>query len=381
MNLSGRYTTTKSAVWWLRVLAVAVLCLMSTVAPVSAQTIRGTEFISEQGGQTVTWTEDWDASLEGDDDFSTMLMLQGEIMIYAVMFVHEPLEELSLRSVYFSLSDVLIENFDSAPTQTYEWDGDDGSFRGINVIELSGINFLLYMRVDPGVADSGPIMQFAAAPLRAFPSSLTAMQSEIFIDSVPVMDGDNGDDLMTMLEANATSVADSEAPTTSSLAPTSRQRVPVGSARVPDEAASAGGEFVSAANDYTVTYGDDWSPTESPIGEFSLVSSGRPTTLVSFIGRSTTETNREAYFQDIVARESRHAGYIGSVTEDDRLLVASWSSEDELSVLEYVFVDEDTVVTVMVTVSSSNPQRGIELAQQIELDGTPLLQGWDDLPQ
>lgn len=364
---------------WLSVLIVATLCLVSVLTPASltAQTIRGTEFTSDPGGPTVRWTEDWEASLEGDDDFSTMVMLQGEIMIYAVMFVHEPLPEMSMRSVYFSLSDVLVANFDSEPTQVYEWQADDGSFRGLNVIELSGINFVLYMRVDPGVDDTGPTMQFAGAPLRAFPSSLTAIQTEITIDGVPAMADDNGEELLTLLQSNEASPSD-PADTAAASPSSSLQRMPTGSARIPSSE-ETGGEFVSVENDFTVRYGEDWSPTDSMIGEFSLVSTGRPTTVVSFIGRSTTETNRAAYFEDIVARESRHAGFIGSVTDDDRLLIASWSNEDELSLLEYVFVDDDTVVTVMVTISGSNPQRGVDRVQQIELDGIPILQGWDEL--
>ncbi|MCO5214842.1 MAG: hypothetical protein M9953_05435 [Thermomicrobiales bacterium] len=344
-------------------------------ATLAAQTLRGTEFTSDLGGPTVRWTEDWEASLEGDDDFSTMLMLQGEIMIFAVMFVYEPLPEMSMRSVYFSLSDVLVANFDSQPTQVYEWQAEDGSFRGLNVIQLSGINFVLYMRVDPGVAGVGPTMQFAGAPVRAFPSSLTAMQTEITIDGLPAMADDDGEELLALLESNEASAAD---PSLADAAGT-HQRVPVGTtAKIPTPDIF-GGEFVSETNDFTVRYGEEWSPTDSMIGEFSLVSTGRPTTVVSFIGRSTTETNRAAYFEDIVARESRHAGFIGSVTDDDRLLIASWSNDDELSVLEYVFVDDDTVVTVMVTLSGSNPERGIDRVQQIELDGIPILQGWDEL--
>ncbi len=362
---------------WLSALIVATLCLVSVFMPaaLAAQTLRGTEFTSDLGGPTVRWTEDWEASLEGDDDFSTMLMLQGEIMIYAVMFVHEPLPEMSMRSVYFSLSDVLVANFDSQPTQVYEWQAEDGSFRGLNVIQLSGINFVLYMRVDPGVAGAGPTMQFAGAPVRAFPSSLTAMQTEITIDGLPAMADDDGEELLALLESNEVSAAD----TSLAEAAGTHQRVPAGSTAkipVPD---IFGGEFVSETNDFTVRYGEEWSPTDSMIGEFSLISTGRPTTVVSFIGRSTTETNRAAYFEDIVARESRHAGFIGSVTDDDRLLIASWSNDDELSVLEYVFVDDDTVVTVMVTLSGSNPERGIDRVQQIELDGIPVLQGWDEL--
>lgn len=361
---------------WLSALLVATLCLISVFMPatVAAQTLRGTEFTSDLGGPTVRWTEDWEASLEGDDDFSAMVMLQGEIMIYAVMFVHEPLPEMSMRSVYFSLSDVLVANFDSQPTQVYEWLAEDGSFRGLNVIKLSGINFVLYMRVDPGVDGGGPTMQFAGAPVRAFPSSLTAMQSEITIDGLPAMADDDGEELLALLESNEASAADTSVEDASST----HQRVPAGSAKVPAPDV-VGGEFVSETNDFTVRYGEGWSPTDSVIGEFSLISAGRPTTVVSFIGRSTTETNRAAYFEDIVARESRHAGFIGSVTDDDRLLIASWSNDDELSVLEYVFVDDDTVVTVMVTLSGSNPQRGIDRVQQIELDGIPILQGWDEL--
>ena len=118
--------------------------------------------------------------------------------------------------------------------------------------------------------------------------------------------------------------------------------------------------------------------TNATIGEFSLTSdTGR--SVVSFTGRSTTETNRQAFFEDIVARESRYDGFVGSVISDDRLLIATWTADNELAVLEYVFVDDSTVVTIMATITSGNPDRYAIDAQSIELNDEPILRDWDEL--
>ena len=361
-----------------------VLVMMIGIAmPVAAtaQTLRGTSFTTSTNGHTVEWNENWNASLEGDDDFSTMVMLEGQIMIYAVMFIHDPLAGLSAKSVYYSLSGVLTSSFDSTPTQSVEWEGDDTSFHGAHIIELSGIDFVLYLRVDPAASsDTGPIMQLAAAPVRAFPVSLDALQTESLIDGAPSLDGDNGDEIMNRLSADAGDGEESASPAVAADSGTvQRSRVPA------DERPAAApqvSEYESAANGFTVTYTAPWvdmAETNATVGEFSLSDAESSRVVVSFTGRSTTETNRAAYFEDIVARESRYPGYVGSVVSDDRLLIASWTTESELAVLEYVFVDDDTLVTIMVTVKSSSPDRHIAEVRAIELGGQGILRDWDDI--
>src|SRR5699024_9951641 len=134
-------------------------------------------------------------------------MLEGQIMIYAIMFIHDEDLNLSMRAVYQSLSGVLINQFDSPPSHSIEWEEGDGTYRGAHLLELSGIDFVLFLRVDPALDGTGPTMQFAAAPLRAFPVSLEAMQEELIVDGNQVFAGDDGADVTARLE---TSTADSE---------------------------------------------------------------------------------------------------------------------------------------------------------------------------
>ena len=386
--MGQRYATDNSTPlrWFTQVILIVLVAAISLASPsatmAQTQTLRGTSFTTGVGQQTIAWNNNWNASLQGDDDFSTMVMLDSQIMIYAVMFIHDPLTGLDASAVYHSLSGVLTNSFDSEPTQTVEWEGDNGAFHGLNVISLSGIDFALYLRVDPPSGDqTGPTMQLAAAPVRAFPTSLDAMQEELSINDRPVMEGSDGEEIMAML-GNPETLEEAPAETAEEAPPAparSRRDLP---AAIHDSADPAGGEFESAANDYTVTYDASWqdmAESDATVGEFSLIDSETGRTVVSFTGRSTTETNREAYFEDIVARESRYDGFVGSSVSDDRLLVVTWTSDNELAVLEYVFVDDNTLVTVMVTVSSSNPESGIAAARGIQLDGADILQDWDDV--
>src|SRR5699024_5544825 len=120
---------------------------------------------------------------------------------YAVMFVHDEDLGLSNRAVYASLSGVLINQFDAPPSLSIEWEEGDGSYRGAHILQLSGIDFVLYLRVDPATPGTGPMMQFAAAPLQAFPVSLAAMQDEVTVDDGAVFSGDDGVDVTARLEA------------------------------------------------------------------------------------------------------------------------------------------------------------------------------------
>lgn len=385
------FTESSRPLWrkHLNLFLIMLAAITPLLAPASlaAETLRGNEYTTTYSDHTITWTDDWSASLESDEDFSSMLMFQSDISIYAVMFIHDPDVGLSPRSVYYSLSDVLLESFDAKPTQTIEWTGEDGAFRGLNLIQIEGIKFLLYMRVDPATADSGPTMQFAGAPVSAFPLSLKAMQEDLAINDVPVLDGEDGDSILAILEGDETSSETSEVVTSDAEAAAPESSTSSGDRNAPSssllpksmESESSGGEFVSAVNGYTVTYGDGWVTTDSTIGEFSITSSGRPAVVISFTGRDTTETNRQAYFEDIVASEQRHSGYVNSVISDDRLLIASWTDDNELAVLEYIFVDDDTVVTVMVTASGSKPEKRIEGVRTVEINGEPLLRDWDEL--
>ncbi len=369
-------------------LLLALLVGISAPTTATAQTLRGTSFTTANGEHSLTWNENWTASLEGDDEFATMVMLEGQIMIYAVMFIHEPLGGLNTKSVYYSLANVLTGSFDSEPTQTVEWESEDGSYHGANVIQLSGIDFLLYLRVDPAQPeDSGSIMQLAAAPVRAFPSSFEAMQTEISIDGGPSLSGETGEDILARLDSgSAETVAaesDAESAPASDAARDSlaeRPRMPMPESATP--AASATTAYVSPANGFTVTYTDAWqdmAASNATVGEFSLSDTATGRAVVSFSGRSTTETNREAFFQDIVQRESRYPGYVGSVVTDDRLLIASWTDANELVVLEYVFVDDATVVTIMVTVNTSSPDRAIASVREIQLNGDGILRDWEKI--
>lgn len=371
-----------------RAILAALLLLVGIGMPVSAsaQTLRGSSFTTSTNDHTIEWNDSWNASLQGDDDFSTMVMLEGQIMIYAVMFIHDPLAGLNAKAVYYSLSGVLTTSFDSTPTQTVEWAGDDGTFHGLHVIELSDIDFLLYLRVDPAKGSgTGPTMQLAAAPLRAFPASMDAMQAELLIDGEAVLAGADGEEIMARLDDSAAeSPADAESAGDSSPAPAAarddRGRIPTGMHESTESA--TGSEYVSTANGFTVSYGQPWqdmAETNNTVGEFSLADPESSRIVISFTGRATTETNREAYFQDIVARESRYQGYVNSVVTDDRLLIATWTTDTELSVLEYVFVDDDTLVTTMVTISSSNPDRYMDEIRDIQLDGEGILRDWDEL--
>lgn len=386
--------------WLTRALLVILSAFMVFVAPgsASAQTLSGTSFETETGDHTMSWNDNWTASLIAEDDFSTMVMLEGQIMIYAAMFLHDADLGLSERAVYFSLSGVLINQFDSPPTHSVEWEEGDGSFRGAHLLQLSGIDFLLFLRVDPAMEGSGPTMQFAAAPVRAFPVSLEAMQDELIIDGNPVFVGDDGEEVTARLdEVTADAGSGESEPAPADAVESSGESAPAPSsegtgrplddrsrlhrdAQISDQQ-STDGTFQSADNGFTVMYPDGWTDmalSNTTIGEFSLTSeSGR--SVVSFSGRSTTETNREAFFQDIVARESRYSGFVGSVISDDRLLIATWTADRELAILEYVFVDDTTVVTIMVTITSNNPDRYSEEVQTITLNGEPILQDWDEL--
>ena len=365
------------------VLALMVIIIgIATPISVSAQTLRGSSYTTSTNGHTVEWNENWNASLEGDDDFSTMVMLEGQIMIYAVMFIHDPLAGLSAKSVYYSLSGVLTGSFDSTPTQSVEWEGEDRSFHGAHIIELSGIDFVLYLRVDPAASsDTGPIMQLAAAPIRAFPVSLDAMQAEISIDGGPSLAGDSGDDIVARLSLGEPAAAspESAATTESDSAAVARGRIPADGHAA---SASQPSRYESSANGFSVSYGSRWvdmAETNATVGEFSLIDAESSRVVVSFTGRATTETNREAFFQDIVVRESRYPGYVGSAVSEDRLLIASWTTDSELAVLEYVFVGDGTLVTVMVTVKSSNPEQYIADVRAIQLDDEGLLRDWEQI--
>lgn len=382
--------------WPSRTLIVVLALFMVLASPMAslAQTLNGFEFETESGDHTMTWNDNWTASLIAEDDFSTMVMLEGQISIYAAMFIHDEDLNLSLSAVYHSLSGVLINQFDAPPTHSIEWDEGDGSFRGAHILQLSGIDFVLYLRVDPAMEGTGPTMQFAAAPLRAFPVSLEAMQEELTVDGGPVFSNDDGDDVTERLESvvaeSASSPPSEESESSSEPAPasaTDRKSRPLGDrSRLSRDAQinpqeSTDGSYTSVANGFTVSYPTGWSDmaeTNATIGEFSLTSdTGR--SVVSFTGRSTTETNRQAFFEDIVARESRYDGFVGSVISDDRLLIATWTADNELAVLEYVFVDDSTVVTIMATITSGNPERYAIDAQSIELNDEPILRDWDEL--
>ena len=366
--------TTEKRHWSPRALLVIMAVILMFSAPMmsAAQTLSGSDFVTETGDHTMAWNDNWSASLIAEDDFSTMVMLDGQISIYAIMFIHDEDLNLSMSAVYHSLSGVLINQFDAPPTHSIEWEEGDGSFRGAHILQLSGIDFVLYLRVDPAIEGTGPTMQFAAAPLQAFPVSLEAMQEELTVDGGPVFSGDDGADVAarledTTIEADSDSAAPLDATESreeSAPGPTmandenpldDRSRLNRGAAISNEQ--SSDGTYVSSANEFTVTYPDSWTDmaeTDATIGEFSLLSdSGR--SVVSFTGRSTTETNRQAFFEDIVARESRYSGYVGSVVTEDRLLIATWTEENELAVLEYVFLNDSTVVTIMVTITSGNP--------------------------
>jgi hypothetical protein len=373
---------------------LSVLIGFAVPLATSGQTLRGTTFVTESGDHTVEWNENWVADLTSEDEFSTMVMLEGQIMIYAVMFIHDENIGLSERAVYHSLSGVLVNSFDSPPIRSIEWEGDDGAYRGAHLLQLSGIDFVLYLRVDPAAPGTGPTMQFAAAPQRAFPVSLEAMQAELLVDSVPVFDGDLGDEVVARI-AEDTTLADASmesdasdsqpAPGTPSRSSGSARPIDDRSRSQRDALMPAGQStdsvYVSNTNDFTVSYPNSWSDmsrSNTIIGEFSLSSeSGR--SVVSFTGRSTTETNRQAFFEDIAARESRYPGFVDSVISEDRLLIATWTADNELAVLEYVFVNETTVVTIMVTITSANPDRYVADVKQIELNDEPILRDWEDI--
>lgn len=376
------------------VLLAAITCLTPPLAA-HAQELRGTSFVTESGDHQVEWNENWTASLTAEDDFSTMVMLEGQIMIYAVMFIHDEDLGLSERAVYHSLSGVLVNSFDSPPAHSIEWEGSNGSFLGAHLLQLSGIDFVLFLKVDPAASGTGPTMQFAAAPVSAFPVSLQAMQDELTVDGIPVFDGESGDDVILRLEGDtvqAEAPPSSEDSAEAELAPASQEESSREPSPLQDRSrlqrdahltspSSSEGAYVSLDHGFEITYTDFWSDmslTSSTVGEFSLESeNGR--SVISFTGRATTETNREAFFEDIVARESRYGGYVGSVMDDDRLLIASWTADNELAVLEYVFVDDSTVVTIMATITSGNPDRYVEDIQEIQLNGAPILQDWDEL--
>lgn len=376
---------------------VVLAVLISTATPfsASAQTLRGTSFVTESGDHTLEWNDNWTASLTAEDDFSTMVMLEEQIMIYAVMFIHDQELGLSERAVYHSLSGVLVNSFDSPPKISIEWEGDDGSYLGAHVIALAGIDFVLFLRVDPAASGTGPGMQFAAAPLRAFPTSLQAMQSELTVDGRPVFEGESGDDVVARLEGKTAEAEPAETAADSASADdsvTARESSTGTRSSLEDRSRlqrdahltsteTGGNTYVSPGHGFEVSFVDSWSDmalTNTTVGEFSLESdSGR--SMVSFTGRSTTETNRQAFFEDIVARESRYTGYVGSVLSEDRLLIATWTEDNELAVLEYVFVNDSTVVTIMATITSGNPDRYVADVQEIELNGKPILQDWDQL--
>lgn len=378
-----------------RAVMMVLVTTISLVAPfsVSAQTLTGTSMVTESGDHTVEWTDSWTASLTAEDDFSTMVMLEGQIMLYSVMFIHDEDLGLSEKAVYHSLSGVLVNSFDSPPSVSIEWEDADGSFRGAHLIELSGIDFVLFLRVDPAQPGTGPVMQFAGAPLRAFPSSLLAMQTEITVDGKPVFDVEDGEEVLAHLEGEYGDTQDSAAPedsaaeAPSSDSASSETSSPLGDrSRLQRDAPiatrqSAGNTYVSATHGFEIKFTDSWidmASSNSTIGEFSLQSeNGR--SVISFTGRATTETNRQAFFEDIVARESRYNGYVGSVISDDRLLIATWTADNELAVLEYLFVDDSTVVTIMATITSGNPNRYVAEIQEIEINGEPILRDWQDL--
>lgn len=377
-----------------RVLLVLLAACIGLSAPMSAsaQTLRGTAFTTESGDHSLEWNESWEASLSAEDDFSTMVMLEAQIMIYAVMFIHDEDLGLSERAVYGSLSGVLVNSFDAPPVHSVEWEGDDGIYRGAHILQLSGIDFVLYLRVDPAVPGSGPSMQFAAAPSRAFPLSLQDMQTDLLVDGLPVFAGDDGNDVMDRLSTESSEqdapadLAESESEAAPAPQSSDRARPIDDRSRLQRDAhiparQTSGSMYTSNANGFTVTYPETWADmalSDATIGEFSLSSeSGR--SVVSFTGRSTTETNRQAFFEDIAARESRYSGFVGSVISDDRLLIATWTDDNELAVLEYVFVDDTTVVTIMVTITSGNPDRYVADVQGIELDDQPILRDWDEL--
>lgn len=381
---------------WARATLVLLAVFIGVAMPMSAsaQTLRGTSFSTESGDHTMEWDDNWTASLTTEDDFTTMVMLEGQIMIYAAMFIHDENLGLSERVVYQSLSGVLVNSFDSPPIHSIEWQDENGTYNGAHLISLSGIDFVLYLRVDPPTPGTGPTMQFGAAPVRAFPLSLEAMQAEISIDGKPVFDGENGEDILIRLdgepnqaptdsedsaaESSEPSAADSEpAEVSNPLKDRSRQQR---DAQINSQPVSAY-SYESAQHGFMVEFPEIWENMaldNATIGEFSLqATSGR--SVVSFTGRSTTETNRQAFFEDIVARESRYEGYVGSVISDDRLLLATWTADSELAILEYVFVGDSTVVTIMAAITSGNPNRYVPDLQEITLNGDPILRDWEEL--
>lgn len=378
-----------------RAVMMCLIASLSFAVPSAAiaQELRGTSFSTESGDHSVEWNDNWTASLTAEDDFSTMVMLEGQIMIYAVMFIHDEDLGLSERAVYHSLSGVLVNSFDSPPALSIEWEGSDGSYLGAHLLQLSGIDFVLFLRVDPPSPGSGPSMQFAAAPVSAFPVSLQAMQDELVVDGQPVFEGESGEDVIARIdgetvqaEAPPEPMDAEEAPAADAAEADSDRSNPLHDrSRLQRDAhlgsTTSDNSWESPAHGFVVRYTESWEDmalTDATIGEFSIVSdSGR--SVISFTGRDTTETNRQAFFEDIVARESRYSGYVGSVIGDDRLLIATWTADNELAVLEYVFVDDSTVVTIMATITSGNPDRYVEDIQEITLEGTPILQDWDEL--
>ena len=53
--------------------------------------------------------------------------------------------------------------------------------------------------------------------------------------------------------------------------------------------------------------------------------------------------------------------------------------EQTLDDIEYIFVDDATVVTIMVTITSGNPDRYAGHVQTIELNDEPILRDWEEL--
>lgn len=375
---------------------VAVLLAGNSSAIAHARVLEGTSYTTPNGVHTLEWTDAWTVEVSDNDSFSSQLSLNSQVIIYLALFIHDPMAGISPRSVYSSFSDVMVSTLDADVKSVVEWPGEDGSHQGAYIVDMGGIEFLLYMRVDPATTtDSGPTLQIMATPVGAFENSLQSLQADVLIDGVPALDGLEAQEVLDAVknlsesESEAAATATAESPP-AAVDSSSRSRsglldriAPASSAPADESASPAGGGvYTSDVPPYTVNYPPMWidMATEgSTVGQFSLELDSSTSTIVSFTGRTTTETNRDAYFSELVAREKRFPGFVGSVQTENRLITATWTSEDELAVLEYIFVNDNTLVTVMVTIQSPRPENVIPLVQQIQLEGDFLLPGWEEL--
>lgn len=401
------------------ILISLLTCLvMSAGTPLltAGQGLQDFSYTTANGIHTIEWNENWTASLQGEDDFSTMLMLESQIMIYIVMFIHEPMTGISTRAIYFSLADVVTSGFDGPPKSSVEWSEGEGNYQGAYIINISGFDFLIFMRVDvPEGEESGPVVQVAGTPVTGFTGGLESMQKDLILDGLPVLNGVDGAEVTNAVETGVPPGGEAEPAPASANADSERgeggaqerdrSSEPPGSAPEQEQGRSSnsssgpwdrlvprasnnaqpadGPGFYQHENpEYLVTWPDVWQNmaiTDSTVGQFSLTLNSSTSVIVSFTGRSTTETNRDAYFDDIIAREARYEGFVGSVKSDDRLITATWVNESELTVLEYIFIDDTTVITVMVTIKSPRPENAVPEVQRITLNNQGILRDWSQL--